>query len=80
MFAETLIESVQGGTATTVNGDALGPFDAIVLSTGAGRCHSPGGRAGRRRLCDAKGILGRCQRRGPHGPYALDRTKFPYED
>ena len=43
VFAETLIESVQGGTATTVNGDALGPFDAIVLSTGAAAATPPAG-------------------------------------
>lgn len=43
VFSETLIESVQGGTATTVNGDALGPFDAIVLSTGAIAVQAPDG-------------------------------------
>jgi hypothetical protein len=43
VFPETLIESIQGGTATTTEGAALGPFDAIVLSTGAAAQLAPDG-------------------------------------
>jgi NADPH-dependent 2,4-dienoyl-CoA reductase/sulfur reductase-like enzyme len=32
---ETLVERVEGGTAHLLGGGTLGPFDTIVLSTGA---------------------------------------------
>lgn len=35
IYAETLVESVDGGIAKILGGDSLGPFDSIVLSTGS---------------------------------------------
>lgn len=34
IYGDTLVESVQRGTATFLGGETIGPFDSIVLSTG----------------------------------------------
>lgn len=40
---ETLVDSVEGGTARLAGGEAIGPFDGIVLSTGTAALELPEG-------------------------------------